>query len=79
MAGRPRCFLPLFGMGLRHFSMSPALVPPIKEMARHTPLPQARRIARNVLRLKTSRRVRNYLTRQARQICPNVALLDTRN
>lgn len=79
MAGRPRCFLPLFGMGLRQFSMSPALVPPIKEMVRHTVLPQARRIARNVLRLKTSRRVRNYLSRQARKICPNVAFLDTRN
>src|SRR5262245_64465614 len=24
MAGRPRCFLPLFGMGLRRLSMSPA-------------------------------------------------------
>src|SRR5437899_4719097 len=32
MAGRPRCFLPLFGMGLRRFSMSPALVPPLKEL-----------------------------------------------
>ena len=30
MAGRPRCFLPLFGMGLRHFSMSPGFVPSIK-------------------------------------------------
>src|SRR5204863_4894161 len=27
MAGRPRCFLPLFGMGLRRLSMSPAFVP----------------------------------------------------
>src|SRR5947209_9041643 len=27
MAGRPRCFLPLFGMGLRRVSMSPAFVP----------------------------------------------------
>src|SRR5205814_2413512 len=31
MAGRPRCFLPLFGMGLRQFSMSPAFVPTVKE------------------------------------------------
>ncbi len=33
MAGRSRCFLPLFGMGLRRFSMSPAFVPNIKEIA----------------------------------------------
>src|SRR5207244_2081013 len=30
MAGRPRCFLPLFGMGLRRFSMSPGFLPTIK-------------------------------------------------
>src|SRR6185295_17917988 len=34
MAGRPRCFLPLFGMGLRRLSMSPATVPTIKEVIR---------------------------------------------
>ena len=33
MAGRPRCFLPLFGMGLRRLSMSPAFVPSIRRSA----------------------------------------------
>lgn len=78
MAARPRCFLPLFGMGLRRFSMSPSFVPTIKEMVRSTPGPRARRIARRILGLKTSRQVREFLSRQARRICPNVALLDTR-
>src|SRR5262249_26043856 len=32
MAGRPRCFLPLFGMGLTRLGMSPAFVPKLKEM-----------------------------------------------
>ena len=41
MAGRPRCFLPLFGMGLRRLSMSPAFVPSIKEMVRRTERPVA--------------------------------------
>ncbi len=27
IAGWPRCFLPLFGMGLRRFSMTPGTVP----------------------------------------------------
>lgn len=53
-------------------------VPSIKEMARSTPLPRARRIARNVLHMKTSRQIRAYLSRKAQQICPNVAFLDTR-
>ncbi|MBM4068405.1 MAG: phosphoenolpyruvate--protein phosphotransferase [Planctomycetes bacterium] len=78
MAGRPRCFLPLFGMGLRRFSMSPGFVPTLKEMARSTSVPLAGRIARRVLSLRTSRQIRDFLSRQARRICPNVALLDTR-
>jgi phosphoenolpyruvate-protein phosphotransferase len=78
MAGRPRCFLPLFGMGLRRLSMSPAFVAPIKELVRCTPLVTARRIARHVLRLKTSKAIRNYLSRRAREMCPSVSFLDMR-
>ncbi len=78
MAGRPRCFLPLFGMGLRRLSMSPAFVPPIKELVRSTSLPMARKIAARVLSLKTVREIRGFLTRRAKVICPNVAFLDMR-
>jgi phosphotransferase system enzyme I (PtsI) len=77
MAGRPRCFLALFGMGLRRLSMSPAFVPPLKELVRCTSLPKAEQIARRVLRMKTAGEVRGYLTRRTREICPNVAFLDT--
>ena len=76
MAGRPRCFLPLFGMGLRRLSMSPAFIPSIKELARCTRLDHARKIARHVLKLKTAGAVRGFLTRQAKEICPSVAFLD---
>src|SRR5207253_3117710 len=38
MAGRPRCFLPLFGMGLRKLSMSPAFVTTMKELGRRASL-----------------------------------------
>jgi phosphoenolpyruvate-protein phosphotransferase len=78
MAGRPRCFLPLFGMGLRRLSMSPAFVPTLKEMVRSTQLQLAQRTARKVLRLHTFREVRRFLTRMTRKVCPNVAFLDTR-
>jgi phosphotransferase system enzyme I (PtsI) len=77
MAGRPRCFLALFGMGLRRLSMSPAFVPPLKELVRSVSLPKAEQIARRVLRMRTAGEVRGYLTRRVREICPNVALLDT--
>src|SRR5262249_54277336 len=48
MAARPRCFLPLFGMGLRRLSMSPAFVPPLKELIRCTTQEMARRITQQV-------------------------------
>ena len=76
MAGRPRCFLPLFGMGLRRFSMSPALVPPLKELIRRTTLSVARETAERVLRMQTFGEVRGYLTRKAKKIWPDVGMLD---
>jgi len=76
MAGRPRCFLPLFGMGLRGFSMSPSLVPPIKELVRSTRLAAARKIARSVIQMRTIQEIRTFLTEQTRAICPSAAILD---
>jgi phosphotransferase system enzyme I (PtsI) len=68
MAGRPRCILPLFGMGLRAFSMSPAFVPTVKELVRALDRATARAIAERVLQMRTHR---------LQQICPNVAIFDT--
>src|SRR5262249_34071101 len=78
MAAMPRCFLPLFGMGLRRLSMSPAFVPTLKEVARSSDLATAQDVARRVVRLRTFEQVRRYLTRKTRTICPNVAMLDTK-
>jgi phosphotransferase system enzyme I (PtsI) len=78
MAGRPRCFLPLLGMGLRQFSMSPGFVPSIKEMVRRSKMPAAQEVARRVLAMRTVGEVRGFLTRKTRQVCPDVAFLDLR-
>jgi phosphoenolpyruvate-protein phosphotransferase len=78
MAARPRCFLPLFGMGLRSLSMSPAFVPTLKEITRHLTKEETEEICRKVLPMRTVGEVRGYLTRKVRQICPDVALLDVR-
>jgi phosphoenolpyruvate-protein phosphotransferase len=78
MAGWPRCFLPLLGMGLRRWSMSPAAVPPIKELVRHTALPVAEQISQRVLAMHTTGEIRGYLTRRVQEVWPNVSLLDMR-
>lgn len=79
MAGWPRCFLPLFGMGLRRLSMSPSFVPAIKEVVRHTSLKMAEAIAQRVLAMQTVGEIRGYLTRKVREVWPNVSLLDTQH
>jgi phosphotransferase system enzyme I (PtsI) len=78
MAGRPRCFLPLFGMGLRRLSMSPAFVPSIKDLVRHTPTDFARTVAGRVLRMHTSKGISRYLMEKVQEIWPNVNVLDMR-
>jgi phosphoenolpyruvate-protein kinase (PTS system EI component) len=77
MAGRPRCFLPLFGMGLRQYSMSPAFVPTVKELVRTVDRAAARSIADRVLRMRTVSEIKGFLTDQLHQLCPSVAVFDT--
>ncbi len=78
MAGRPRCFLPLFGMGLRRLSMSPAFLPTIREVLSYTTTAAAGEAARRVLDMATGREVRAYLSEKVREIWPNMTLLDLR-
>jgi phosphoenolpyruvate-protein phosphotransferase len=78
MAGRPRCLLPLLGLGLRRLGMSPALVPTIKELVRRATVARAQAVAAQVLRMKTAHEILEYLTRETRELWPEVALLDTR-
>ncbi len=76
MAGWPRCFLPLFGMGLRRLSMSPAFVPSIKEVVRHTTLEMAQAVTQRILKMHTVGEIRGYLTRKVREAWPHVSVLD---
>jgi phosphoenolpyruvate-protein phosphotransferase (PTS system enzyme I) len=78
MAGRVRCFLPLFGMGLRRLSMSPAFLPYLREVLRHTTLSAAQDASQRVLHMATVQEVRSFLTAKVREIWPDVALLDFR-
>jgi phosphoenolpyruvate-protein phosphotransferase len=78
MAGRPRCLMPLLGLGLRRLSMSPALVPTIKELVRLVTQRQCQEVFDEILRMRTSDEIIAHLTRKTRELWPEVALLDTR-
>lgn len=77
MASRPRAFLVLLGMGMRQFSISPALIPTIRELVRSTRVSDAQDLLAHVLKMKTAGQIRGYLTRQLGRICPSLVTLDT--
>lgn len=77
MAGTPKTFLLLLGMGLRRFSMSPAFVPSIKQLASQISIEEAEDIVTAVMKFKTTAQVKKYMTRQIEQVAPNLAILDS--
>ena len=77
MAGAPRAFVLLFGMGLRSFSMSPAFIPTIKELTSHLTRKRAERITRRALEMKTTATIQRFMAAQIAEIAPNLKLLDT--
>lgn len=76
MAGQPKAFVLLLGMGLRNFSMSPSLLPSIKDLAAHVDRTRAESILRHALTLNTTARVKTYMADQLKELAPNLAMLD---
>jgi phosphotransferase system enzyme I (PtsI) len=76
MAGQPRAFVLLFAMGLRSFSMSPAFIPSMKELAAHLTLESARQVLRKAMTLRTTAGVKRYMAEQLARIAPNLQMLD---
>ncbi|MCA9174525.1 MAG: phosphoenolpyruvate--protein phosphotransferase [Planctomycetales bacterium] len=77
MAGQPRAFTLLLGMGLRNFSMSPALIPTIKELATHVSMEMAEKVTRQALTLRTTANVKRFMSEQLEAMAPGLAILET--
>jgi phosphotransferase system enzyme I (PtsI) len=77
MAAQPRAFLLLVGMGLRSFSMSPAFIPSIKELAQQVTTSQCQAWLQHCMRLRTTAHIRRYMTQQIRKVAERFDLLDT--
>lgn len=61
MAADPCSLAVLVGLGLREFSMAPALIPPSAALARGMSAADARQVASHALRLATAREVRTFV------------------
>ncbi len=77
MAGQPKAFVLLFAMGLRSFSMSPAFIPSMKELALHLTEDLAQRVLRKALTLRTTTAVKRFMADELGKIAPNLRMLDT--
>ncbi len=61
MAGDPLATILLIGLGLGNLSLSPGLIPEVKEIIRATTCAQAREVARTCLAMESGGEVRGYL------------------
>ena len=77
MAGQPRAFVLLLGMGLRQFSMSPAFIPSTKQLAAKITLATAEEILEQVLKLKTTANIKRFMAERISEIAPDLVILDT--
>jgi phosphotransferase system enzyme I (PtsI) len=77
MAGQPRAFVLLFAMGLRSFSMSPAFIPTMKDLAAHLTTEDARQVLRRAMTLRTTSAVKRFMAEELARIAPNLRMLDT--
>jgi len=77
MAGKPKAFILLLGMGLRKFSMSPAFVPSIKQLATQITVTEAEQILEAVLKFKTTAQVSKFMARQVERVAPKLSILDS--
>lgn len=73
MAGQPEAFVLLLGMGLRRFSMSPAFIPTVKELAAHVTIPMAEALLKKALKQKTTTKIKRMINKELLRIAPNLA------
>lgn len=71
MAGDPAATMLLVGLGLERLSMSPGLIPEVKEMVRAIRWEDAQRLAEECLVMESGRRVRAHVEEATRRYLPD--------
>ena len=77
MAASTLAFPLLLGMGLRSYSMSPAFIPTIKELAGRLTQKDAELLLSRALRMKTARQVIRFMNQQVKELSPELVPLET--
>ncbi len=64
----------LLGLGVRRLSVTPHMIPEIKEVIRHLSINQAEGIAAHALTLDVARDVESYLRGELKKLCPDLMM-----
>ena len=70
MASEPEYIMLLVGLGIRTLSMTPPMIPEVKQMIRSVTIEDCNIVARKVLSLPTERQVNSFLRSTAREVIP---------
>ncbi|MCP4455626.1 MAG: phosphoenolpyruvate--protein phosphotransferase, partial [Planctomycetes bacterium] len=70
MASEPEYVMLLIGMGVRTLSMTPPMIPEVKQIIRSVTIEDCNRVARHVLAMDSERQITSYLRSRARAIIP---------
>ena len=77
MAGDPELTLVLLGLGLDEFSVSPVLMPQIKQIIRSVRYKDAQRIAVQALKLETGKEILQYVKTELKKMLKGKSLVST--
>lgn len=72
MSGEVVYTIPLIGLGLRTFSLSPGPIPEVKKVIRSTTLREAVEVAEKIFGFRDAKQTDNYLREKAKRIIPQL-------
>jgi len=67
----------IYLLGYGAYSMSPAFIPAIKELAGHLTEKNAKLILNRALPMKTARQITRFMDQQLQNLAPDLAILET--
>ena len=73
MSGSPTYTMLLLGMGLRQFSVTPAVIPEIKKVCRSVTIEQCEQLARRALTMESARNIKSFLREELKKHVPELA------